>query len=47
VLALKAAVLNLVSLAAVFGVVVLVFQEGHGSSLWHVMRYERSTPGSR
>jgi RND superfamily putative drug exporter len=36
VLALKAAVLNLVSLAAAFGVVVLVFQEGHGSSLWHV-----------
>ena len=36
VLALKAALLNLVSLAATFGVVVLVFQEGHGSSLWNV-----------
>jgi RND superfamily putative drug exporter len=36
VLALKAAVLNLVSLAAAFGVVVLVFQDGHGSSLWNI-----------
>jgi RND superfamily putative drug exporter len=36
VLALKAVVLNLVSLAAAFGVVVIVFQEGHGSSLWHI-----------
>jgi RND superfamily putative drug exporter len=36
VLALKAAVLNLLSLAAAFGVVVLVFRESHGSSLWHV-----------
>jgi RND superfamily putative drug exporter len=36
VLAVKAALLNLVSLAAAFGVVVLVFQQGHGSGLWHV-----------
>ena len=36
VLAAKAVVLNLFSLAAAFGVVVLVFQEGHGSSLWGV-----------
>jgi RND superfamily putative drug exporter len=36
VLALKAVVLNLLSLAAAFGIVVLVFQEGHGSSLWNV-----------
>jgi RND superfamily putative drug exporter len=36
VLALKAAVLNLVSLAAAFGIVVFVFQEGHGSSLWNI-----------
>jgi RND superfamily putative drug exporter len=36
VLAVKATVLNLVSLAAAFGVVVLVFQQGHGSSLWNV-----------
>jgi RND superfamily putative drug exporter len=33
-LAVKAALLNLVSLAAAFGVVVLVFQQGHGSGLW-------------
>ena len=36
VLAAKAVVLNLLSLGAAFGVVVLVFQEGHGSSLWGV-----------
>ncbi|HEY4348760.1 MAG TPA: MMPL family transporter [Gaiellaceae bacterium] len=36
VLAVKAALLNLVSLAAAFGVVVLVFQQGHGSGLWGV-----------
>ncbi|HXY17526.1 MAG TPA: MMPL family transporter [Gaiellaceae bacterium] len=36
VLALKAALLNLVSLAAAFGVVVFVFQQGHGSSLWSI-----------
>jgi RND superfamily putative drug exporter len=37
VLAVKAVVLNLVSLAATFGIVVLVFQQGHGSSLWNVV----------
>jgi RND superfamily putative drug exporter len=36
VLAIKAVVLNLVSLVATFGIVVLIFQEGHGSSLWNV-----------
>jgi putative drug exporter of the RND superfamily len=36
VLALKAVVLNLISLAAAFGIVVFVFQQGHGSSLWNV-----------
>jgi RND superfamily putative drug exporter len=36
VLALKAVLLNLVSLAAAFGVVVLVFQQGHGSQLWGI-----------
>src|SRR5207248_1469700 len=35
-LALKAVVLNLISLAATFGVVVLVFQQGHGSQLWDI-----------
>jgi RND superfamily putative drug exporter len=34
VLAVKAVLLNLVSLAAAFGIVVLVFQMGHGASLW-------------
>ena len=36
VLALKAAILNLASLGAAFGIVVLIFQEGHGSSLWNI-----------
>ena len=36
VLAVKAVLLNLVSLAAAFGIVVFIFQQGHGSSLWGV-----------
>jgi RND superfamily putative drug exporter len=36
VLALKAVLLNLFSLAAAFGIVVLIFQQGHGSSLWNI-----------
>ena len=36
VLALKAVLLNLISLASAFGVVVLVFQQGHGSQLWYI-----------
>ncbi|HEV8249436.1 MAG TPA: MMPL family transporter [Gaiellaceae bacterium] len=36
VLAIKAALLNLVSLGAAFGIVVFVFQQGHGSSLWNI-----------
>jgi RND superfamily putative drug exporter len=36
VLAIKAAILNLVSLAAAFGIVVFIFQEGHGSGLWNI-----------
>jgi RND superfamily putative drug exporter len=36
VLAIKAVVLNLLSLTATLGIVVLIFQEGHGSSLWNV-----------
>jgi RND superfamily putative drug exporter len=36
VLPIKAALLNLVSLAAAFGIVVFVFQQGHGSSLWNI-----------
>jgi len=34
VLAVKAVLLNLLSLGAAFGIVVFVFQEGHGASLW-------------
>jgi RND superfamily putative drug exporter len=44
VLPLKAVALNLVSLAAAFGVVVLVFQQGHGSGLWDVTATESVTP---
>ena len=43
VLPLKAVVLNLLSLAASFGVVVLVFQHGYGSSLWDVQAAESVT----
>ncbi|HEX8105304.1 MAG TPA: MMPL family transporter [Solirubrobacteraceae bacterium] len=36
VLAVKAVILNLLSLAAAFGIVVFVFQQGHGSGLWDI-----------
>jgi putative drug exporter of the RND superfamily len=36
VLPIKAVVLNLLSLAAAFGIIVFIFQEGHGSSLWNI-----------
>jgi putative drug exporter of the RND superfamily len=36
VLPLKAAILNLLSLGAAFGIVVFIFQMGHGSSLWNI-----------
>lgn len=36
VLAVKAVVLNLLSLAAAFGIIVFVFQQGHGSGLWDI-----------
>ena len=36
-LALKAAVLNLISLAAAYGIIVFIFQKGHGSeAIWNV-----------
>ena len=35
-LAIKAIVLNLLSLAAAFGIIVFVFQQGHGSGLWDI-----------
>src|SRR5215472_13919870 len=36
VLPIKAVLLNLVSLGATFGIIVFIFQEGHGSSLWNI-----------
>src|SRR3954453_23844095 len=36
VLPIKAAILNLISLGAAFGIVVFIFQMGHGSSLWNI-----------
>jgi len=36
VLPIKAAILNLLSLAASFGIIVFIFQWGHGSSLWSI-----------
>jgi putative drug exporter of the RND superfamily len=36
VLAVKAVILNLLSLAAAFGLIVIIFQNGHGSSLWDI-----------
>ena len=36
VLALKAILLNLISLAGAFGIIVFVFQMGHGSGLWNI-----------
>ena len=36
VLPIKAVLLNLVSLGAAFGIVVLIFQDGHGSGLWNI-----------
>ena len=47
VLAIKAIVLNLLSLAAAFGIIVFVFQQGHGSGLWDIPATGRSRPGSR
>ena len=36
VLAVKAVMLNLISLGAAYGIIVFVFQKGHGSSLWDI-----------
>src|SRR5262249_11980220 len=36
VLAIKAVILNLLALGAAFGIVVIIFQNGHGSSLWNI-----------
>ena len=48
VLALKAVFLNLVSLAAAYGIIVFVFQDGHGSEpSGACLQPTRSSPGSR
>jgi RND superfamily putative drug exporter len=44
VLPLKAVILNLVSLAAAFGVLVIVFQLGHGSGLWGIDAMQAINP---
>jgi RND superfamily putative drug exporter len=44
VLALKAVVLNLVSLAAAFGILVIVFQLGHGSGIWGIDAMQAINP---
>ena len=36
VLPIKAVILNLVSLGATYGIIVFIFQKGHGSSLWNI-----------
>ena len=36
VLPIKAALLNLVSLGAAYGIIVFIFQWGHGASLWNI-----------
>ena len=36
VLPIKAAFLNLISLGAAFGIIVFIFQEGHGSQIWDI-----------
>jgi RND superfamily putative drug exporter len=47
ILALKAVLLNLFSLAAAYGIVVFVFQPGHGSSMWGVDASQSITHTSR
>jgi putative drug exporter of the RND superfamily len=45
VLAVKAAVLNLLSLAAAYGIIVIIFQWGHGSeTIWHVAATQSIIP---
>jgi RND superfamily putative drug exporter len=44
VLPVKAVILNLASLAAAFGIVVFIFQQGHGSSLWSINATQSITP---
>jgi RND superfamily putative drug exporter len=45
ILPLKAAILNLVSLAAAYGIIVFVFQQGHGSmAIWNVAATQSIIP---
>ncbi len=44
VLPLKAVILNLLSLAAAFGIVVIVFQLGHGSGIWGIDAMQAINP---
>ena len=43
VLPIKAAILNLISLGAAYGIIVFIFQMGHGSSLWNITATEAIT----
>jgi hypothetical protein len=41
-------VLNLISLGAAYGIIVFIFQWGHGSeAIWGCRQRARSSPGSR
>jgi RND superfamily putative drug exporter len=44
VLAIKAALLNLISLGAAYGIIVIIFQNGHGSSLWNIDATQAISP---
>jgi putative drug exporter of the RND superfamily len=45
VLPIKAALLNLISLTAAFGIIVFIFQQGHGSeAIWHVAATQSIIP---
>ena len=43
-LAIKAALLNLISLGAAYGIIVFIFQNGHGSSLWNITATQSIPP---
>ena len=48
VLPLKAVMLNLVSLGAAYGIVVFIFQQGHGSeAIWGIQATDSISRGSR
>ena len=45
ILPIKAAILNLISLAAAYGIIVFIFQEGHGSeTIWNVAATQSIIP---